>query len=254
MTSLGLLAVLGCGGGDARIEGRVVDIWGAPIEGATVMVEGGTERPLTDAAGRYAVARVEGEHAIKAGRKGFIQEHQTIRIDPEATDVSGPTFTLYPEPTSFGLHLVLADRYHLLVPERVHALGTALESFRGIRSSGDAVAPRPRPRVLWHTDLPMEDIVRLDLSLHRLRYVADAELTTGMGLRPVQVNLFVDDGPVDTEFTSLRSRFDYLIAPKEPLEPGVYAFQTVGVLTDEARQPWSELPSELRVVHPFTVP
>lgn len=248
------LSLMGCGTGEARIEGRVVDIWGSPIEGATVMVEGGRERPLTDASGRYAVARMEGAHTIKAGRQGFIQEHQTITIDAEAREVSGPTFTLYPEPERFGLHLVLADRYTSIEPARVYAVGTPLQSYRGIRSKGDAVSSGPRPRVLWHTDLPLEDIVRLDLELRRLRYLGDAELTAGMGRREVPINLFVDDGPVHTEFTPLRSKYDYLVAPTEPLEPGTYAFQTQGLLSGPDPSTWSELPPELRTVHAFTVP
>ena len=47
------------------------------------------------------------------------------------------------------------------------------------------------------------------------------------------MNLHVDKGDFPIEIEPLRSKTDYLITPKEPLAPGVYAFQTQELLSSE---------------------
>ena len=83
--SLLLLLPAACDTTTQMIEGKVVDIWGNPIEGATVMVVGGTERPLTDADGRYHIAKTTGPLQVKAGRKGYIQDHEEFEVKPGET-------------------------------------------------------------------------------------------------------------------------------------------------------------------------
>ena len=63
MMSVLLLGLLACGT-PPTIQGKVVDIWGNPVEGATVMMVGQSARQMTDAEGRYQLPVVAGEHEL----------------------------------------------------------------------------------------------------------------------------------------------------------------------------------------------
>jgi hypothetical protein len=128
--SLLLLLPAACDTTTQMIEGKVVDIWGNPIEGATVMVVGGTERPLTDADGRYRIAKTTGPLQVKAGRKGYIQDHEEFEVKP-GEDVAGPLFELFPKPEEAGFFVVGAGKYVKLAPSTVYSVGNALAQFRG---------------------------------------------------------------------------------------------------------------------------
>jgi hypothetical protein len=247
-----LLALLSACGTTPAIEGKVVDIWGNPIEGATVMVVGGSERPLTDADGRYRLARTEGAIQIKAGRKGYIQEQAEIVVR-EGETPPGPLFELYPKPESAGFWLVTPGRYVRLDQRLVHSVGNALRSMRGIQSLGEAEAEVESPRIVFHTELRSDEIERLGLELHRLKFIGDAPLTGVTGTTNVAVNLYVDDAEIPIEVEPLRSKTDYLVVPTEPLEPGGYAFQTQELLSPGESDRFDEIPEELRVVFAFSV-
>lgn len=237
-----------------QIEGKVVDIWGNPVSGATVMMVGGTERPLTDAQGHYAIPRVEGAYLMKAGAKGYIQDHADVEVKAGEA-ATGPIFTLYPKPEEPGFHLVATGHYEKLDHKLVHSVGNTLRSYRGIRSTGDALAETSRPKVVFHTELRHDEIMRLGLELHRLEYLRNAEVPSPLGKKEVAVNLYVDAGEVPIELKPLRSKTDYLLQPVEPLEPGVYAFQTQDLLAGDAEdtEGFEQIPEELRVVFPFEV-
>ena len=247
-----LLLILAACESTSMIEGKVVDIWGNPIEGATVMVVGGTERPLSDRDGRYRIARTEGKLQIKAGRKGYIQDHQEIEVGPGETP-PGPTFELYPKPEKPGFYLVTTGRYVPLEQKLVHSFGNALASFRGLQALGEAEAEVEKPRFVFHTELRTDELMRLGLELHRLEYVEEREMSGPVGRTNVSVNLFVDAGDVPIDIVPLRSRTDYLVTPKEPLAPGGYAFQTQDLLSPGESDRFEEIPEELRVVFPFAV-
>lgn len=246
-----LLLLIACGSTE-RIEGKVVDIWGNPIEGATVMVVGGTERPLTDADGRYHLERQDGTFTVKAGRKGYIQDHEELVVEP-GKKVEGPLFELYPKPEEAGLYVVATGRYVRLDGKQVHSVGNLLKRFQGIKTLSDAQAETERPRIVFHTELRHDEIMRLGLELHRLEYVRQAELTGPTGPTEVTVNLYVDAAEVPIEIVPLRSKTDYLVTPTEPLQPGVYAFQTQDLLSPGENDRFEEIPEELRVVFPLEV-
>lgn len=246
-----LLLLIACGSTE-RIEGKVVDIWGNPIEGATVMVVGGTERPLTDPDGRYHLEHREGTFTVKAGRKGYIQDHRELVVAP-GQKAEGPLFELYPKPEDPGLYVVTTGRYVKLEGRQVHSVGNLLKRFQGIKTLSEAQAESERPRVVFHTELRHDEIMRLGLELHRLDYVRQAELSGPTGPAEVTVNLYVDAGEVPIEVAPLRSKTDYLVTPTEALTPGVYAFQTQDLLSPGENDRFEEIPEELRVVFPFEV-
>lgn len=250
--TLSVLLTLAACESTSMIEGKVVDIWGNPIEGATVMVVGGTERPLTDADGRYKIARTEGALQIKAGRKGYVQDHRELAVKPGETP-AGPVFELYPKPEKPGFYLVATGRYQPVPQRRVEAVGNALKTYRGVEDPGDAETESASPRIVFHTELRADEITRLGLELHRLTYVEEAELQGPVGRTTATVNLYVDDGEIPLEIEPLRSRTDYLVTPKEPLEPGVYALQAQDLLSADDLDRFEEIPDELRIVFPFQV-
>lgn len=242
----------GCETVPDTIEGKVVDVWGNPIEGATVMVVGGEERPLTDADGRYTLPRVDGTMQIKAGRKGFIQDHMEIEVKAGQA-ATGPLFELYPKPEAPGFYAVAVGKYLQLEPKPVKSVGNALRQFRGVADLGGVVLDTERPRIVFHTELRQDEIVRLGLALRRLELVGDAEIPGPVGTAVVPVHLYVDKGDIPLDVVPLRSRSDYLLTPKAPLQrESAYALQTQTLLTlDDAA--FAAIPDELRVVFPFDV-
>jgi hypothetical protein len=159
-------------------------------------------------------------------------------------------FELFPKPDDAGFFIVGSGRYVKLEPSTVYSVGNALQQYRGIKAFGEAAVDSDKPRVVFHTDLRHDEIMRLGLELHRLESVGSADIPGPVGNAKVAVNLYVDKGDHAIEIEPLRSKTDYLITPREPLPPGVYAFQTQELLTSE-QGTFDSIPEELRVVFPF---
>ena len=231
------------------IEGKVVDIWGHPVEGATVMMVGQGEKPLTDGEGRYRLPRVDGKHELKAGRKGFIQAHATLDV-AAGQNPSGPVFELYPKPESPGFFAITSGQYVHLEPETVTSVGNDLRTFRGLKSKGDASVDTEELEVIFHTELTQDEILRLGLQLRKLEYKAQGKVPGPLKPTKVKVGLYTDAGEVPIDITPMKSRTDYMITPKEPLERGLYAFQTQHLLDEHDPERFEQLPEELRQVFP----
>jgi hypothetical protein len=255
MRALSLLMLVACNPVPDTLEGQVVDVWGNPVEGATVMVVGGSEQQLTTADGRYVLPRSEGSIVVKTGRKGFVQDQREIVVEPgERAD--GPLFELYPKPEETGFYAVGAASYKELEARPVRQVGNTLKQFIGLADPGEVVLETRRPRILYHNDKIRHDqILRLGLQLRALRFVGEEQLPDLQGDTSVPVNLYVDDGGVPITIEALGSRSDYLIVPKEDLEPGrAYALQQEGLLTGSpASTEFAALPEKLRIAFPFTL-
>lgn len=243
-------ALLACGPGPA-IEGKVVDIWGEPIEGATVRLAGHHEQPLTDREGRYRLPLFTGTREIKVGRQGYVQDR--VEVVGQGRAAPGPLFELYPQPASYGLYLVNAGAYAALPPTRVTEFASGFDTLRGLPTSGQAVLDGHQLRVLFHTPLKADEVARLDLELHRLRFVDHTDMLGPLGHVSANVHLWVSDATLPIEVTPLRSRTDYLVCAPGPLEPGTYALQTQNLLHGTPDAAVRVLPDELRVVFPFEV-
>lgn len=251
MTLRGMVALIlatGCGGSEG-LHGQVVDIWGNPVPEATVVVEGESERPTTDAQGNFTLPLKEGKQRIKAGREGYIQEHVEIEVVPGAEPPT-PILRLYPKPSEPGFYVVGQGEYTRLEPQRVHTYGSDLRTVTGIKSVETRVEADP-VEVVFHTDLRMDEIMRLGLELHKLEYLKTTELPGALGQGEVTVNLWTSQGEVDVDVAPMRSRNDYRLTPKEPVEPGWYAFTTQELLDPEEGDDLSRVPKELQVAFPF---
>jgi TonB-linked SusC/RagA family outer membrane protein len=88
-----LSAALAQGTG-SRITGRITDqSGGAPIEGAQVRVDGTNIGAMTDADGRYAIARVQpGQYQLRVIRLGYLSAMQAVTV--RANEASTANFTL----------------------------------------------------------------------------------------------------------------------------------------------------------------
>jgi hypothetical protein len=217
------------------------------------MVVGGTERPMTDPDGRYRIARVDGTLDMKAGCKGYIQDHKSFTVEPGDKNPAGPVFELFPKPEEPGFYVVATGKYERLQPAVVRSVGNALQQFRGIADHGDVSLENTKPRIVFHTDdLREDEILRLGLTLRMLAFKAAASIPGPVGNTDVTVNLWVDEGGRETELLPLRSKTDYVVTPKEPLPAGTYALETQGLLSGPP-EGFAQIPEELRLVFPFEV-
>jgi len=231
------------------LDGQVVDIWGSPIEGATVVLEGHVVRPMTDAYGNFELPWVVGKQKIKAGKEGYIQEHLEIEVI-DGGEVPNPVLKLYPKPEEVGFYVVGPGDYAKLEPERVIAYGNELGTVTGIQSVPTRVESDPL-RVVFSTELRMDQIMRLGLELDAIEYKKMAEIPDVLGQEEVEVNLYVSKAEIPVEVAPMRSRNAYMITVTESLEPGWYAFTTQGLLDGLTPDQLATIPEGLRVAFPF---
>ncbi len=252
MTTL-LLVLFACTE-PAQMKGRVVDIWDKPIEGATVLMEGAGEQPLTDEFGVYTMAPMEGTHELKAGKKDYIQESQTVELTAESTD--GPTFHLYPKPEKTGFYAVTVGDYLEIAPDTVKLVGHEVDALYGIDGPKDDVyVEGDTLKVVYRIDLAMHQLQQLGLEIRKLKYIDETTMVSVAGGQetPVSIHMWVDDGRVPFDLQKLKSKGHYLLTTTEPLEPGVYAIQAQNLLTPQDSKAWNAIPQSLRTVHPIAV-
>lgn len=253
-SGIGVMALVAGCSQEPRIDGVVMDIWDNPIEGATVVVEGETERPLTDRAGRFSVPYVAGKRHMKAGREGYIQEHVDLEFpeDPSAEGRPQPLFRLYPKPEEAGFYAIGNDAYVRLEPQPVTIVGDAdLQTYRGVRFVGDGRAEGTQIKVLFHTPLKMDKVMRLDLHLHRMDYVQSAKMTSVIGDVPIDIDLWTPADDIELTVVPLRSRTDYLLTSADKLAPGTYAIDAQGLLKGSSDAQFHEVPEPWRVAYPI---
>ena len=243
--------ILACGGTTA-LEGEVTDLWGQPIEGATVMMVG-HEQVKTDEHGRYRLARTVGEQEIKVGHKDYIQKTEDITVSKE-TAQGGPSFKLYKKAEDKGFYLVGSEHYEALAPAKVLAKGNQLKAVYGIESMGDAEARASKFELVFRTDLKLDEIHRLGLELYRMEYVQKVDLPGPLGqATETEVNLYVAADEIPFKITRMGSKEHFLLTAEKELPPGTYAFQTQELLTPKSAESFSKIPDNLRVIFPLTI-
>lgn len=236
------------------LSGRVVDIWGSPIEGAVIRIDGVGKRPVTDAYGRFALPSASGTRTLTAGREGYIQDDQQVEFtDTGVTNANGEDeviVELYPIPTEKGFHVVGPDRYVKLDPKLVRAVGNNIESLYGIREPGSARVDGQELRFIYHGDLRYDQLMALDVSLHRLDFRERAEMPS-VTATDVKLDLYVADATVPIEITRLKSRNDYLFRTTEPLERRrLYALTTNRLLDPADAESFQRIAPALRLAFP----
>lgn len=232
------------------VDGKVVDIWGEPLEGATVLMVGTAEKPLTDHEGRYSFTFAPGTHSLKAGKEGYIQEHTEVTF-AEGQTPEGPLFELYQKPSEEGFFAIGTSSYVHLKPQLVHTVGSDFDPVRGLKTMGDAKVSESELKVVFHSDFRYEEVLKLGLELQKLSFIEKRNVSGPLGETEVSINLHTAEKEVEIEIAAMRSPTDYLITVKGELEPGYYAFQTFHMLDSQDQEAFDRLPPELRNVFPF---
>lgn len=235
--------LIGCTQEEPRVQGKVVDIWGQPVQDALVIVVGQHNRPTTDAEGRYWIPRDEGSWEMKAGAEGYIPAFSTVDVTAQTGQL--PTLQLWPKPTESGFYLVGPGTYETLEPQPVLSKGNTLKMHRGLDAVGEAAHRGPNLKVLFHTDLKQDQINRLGLELTRMEFIREAEIPAAVSTK-VALNLYVASQSIPLQVTPLPSRSDYLLEVAE-LEAGTYALHTQDILDDMPTEVFEQLPKEHRL-------
>jgi len=231
----------------------VVDIWGDPVQGAVVKMDGVGERPTTDANGRFELPFRVGTHTLKAGREGYIQRDLQVTLPETAAEADEVVFQLYPIPDETGFHVVASDGYQKLEPRPIHAVGNNIRSLYGLRESDGPSVDGSALRFVYHGPLSRQQLAALDISLHKLEFVADAEMI-GITTQQVPLNLHVSAGEIPLALTRLNSRNDYLLETEGPLERGArYALTTNDLLDPPDDEHFRRVAPTLRLAFPVEV-
>ena len=241
------VTLLGCGVGEKTLTGQVVDVWGTPIDGATVIVVGQSERPFTDATGRFSIGHQPGDWRLKVGKDGYIPSISRLSIEETTTET--PTITLWPQPAASGFYIRGETQLTPLQPQPVTRKGNALKSHRGLAALGDQVVQGDRLEILFHSELRPDQVSRLSPALSSLTYLEEATLPSALGT-PVTVKLYVSEEELPLSIETLPTRTDYLLT-SDVLPSGAYALSTQGMLTDMTSEAFRALPKELRIAWPF---
>ena len=235
-------------------SGVVKDVFGHPLEGATVIMEGVFEQKITDADGAFTFPRQKTNMRITAGKKGYIKDTEVAVPPAREKDEAPPVqLALYPDPPEKGFYEVGRDGYTKLEPRQIYVVGTELKSVSGLKETSDeTLGHNDGPtRFVFSSSLRPSEIAQLDLKMHHLDFVDTIDVPGVLGKEPVTANLWVANSPVQFELEQLATQDDYLITTRETLAGGAYAFHTGGVLTSKDVRVLNTLPKELQFAYAF---
>jgi hypothetical protein len=238
------------------VEGTVTDIWGKPVAEAKVTISGEPSHGSTDAAGHFLMELSSlGAKSISAGKEKYINAEVKLTVDDDdETPAEKAAIQLYPEPEKHGFYGVGRQKYVELPAQPIGTVGTEIRAYTGLKSVGDSLIPKDAPaRFLYSSELRKEEIARLDLKLHRLEFVDSPLVPGALGEQPVKVALWIAKDTVAFDLKGMPSPDDYLITTREPLAPGVYAFNIGGLLSSSDVHALDSLPREMREAWAFEV-
>lgn len=237
------------------VEGKVQDIWGKPIDGATVVVRGVTERYQTDVLGTYRVEVAEDVKVteVMAGKSGYIKGILEVSPPAEGQPYDKINFKLYPEPETPGFYAVGPQSYIHLKTAHLMMVGTELKHHIGIRETPEASLSIALKEFVFTSTLRPSELSQMDLHLSRLDFISHTNVKGVLGAADVTVNLFVAVEEIPFDLKALPSRDDYLIKLRAPLVSGTYAFHAQNVLNEYDYRKVMDLPKEMQVVFPFEI-
>ena len=244
--------VVGCGGAP-QVSGVVTDVWGAPIEAATLRAEGIKETGLTTADGSFSFSAKVGELTFLVGKEGYINSLVDVKVaDDGSSDVA--TVSLMPAPDHAGFFLIGKSELTELNGAAVKTVGTEIGSHSGVEDIGNALADGSESTVvLFRATLRPEELSRIDLQLHKLDFVESAEMQGILGKSDMKINLWTGAESQKFELVSTGADETFMITTGGALSKGVYAFHTQGMLTNKDVDGLDKLPEEEQVAYVFEV-
>lgn len=232
------------------ITGEVVDLWGNPVEGMQVAIKEIEPSFTTARNGTFALPMMP-TATVTLTRDGYLP--RTVTLEPP--DLQAPfqqTIEVIPKPESPGYYIVGEAGFLPLAAEPVVRTGTDLQTWQGIRSSGDVSAKAGDLRVLFHTPLKLDQVARLDIELHKLAFIEETQVGTVDGAASVNVNLWVSDGKIPVAREAL-SGDDFYLYKADGLAAGTYAFSSLQLLDAKNPGAYDKAPPQVRKIHPFTL-
>ncbi len=250
-----LSLLLACTPDTVTLRGTVVDVWGAPIAAASVVIEGQVERFPADAEGAFTIPTERASSwRLLAGKQGYIRDIETV-AGPAAGDPAPIRFELYPKPERPGFYAVGAAAYGHLPARRIVVEATGATVRTGLAAGPrEALEPGVR-RFVFTSTLRSSELGSLGLRLTRLAEPPAPPTKPGRTppKTPPPPPLWTASADVDIEVTALPSPDDYLVTTA-PLDPGVYAFHSRDALTLTDAAAVEALPKELLLAHVFEIP
>ncbi len=254
---LGLFALSACKDDPRYLTGKVTDVFGQPIEGATILVEGWEgARATSDGAGAYQLEAVNtGVVKLVAGAEGFVKDFGSgaIPVDVEA-EIPGIDFSLWNKPEQPGFYAKGAGELVHLAASKVTATGTDLTELHGVRDIPDfSIALASADEYLFGSTLRSSEITQLNLKVFSLKFLEGTTIKGITGEEDIETKFWVAD--VERPFTlrSLYADDTFVIAPDEAFAAGVYAFVSQDILVGTEPGSLDKKPEEMRVVYPFEV-
>lgn len=236
------------------VEGRVVDVWGRPVAGATVVIEGVVQRYAADGAGAFRIETEAPVRRVMVGKEGYIKHVEPVASPPaEGEDYPPLTFELFPEPESPGFYAVGVSDYVPVEPQRIVMVGTDLRHFTGIREIPSTGIASGEARFVFTSRLAPSELSRMSLQLSELAFQGRTPVKGLLGPVDATVNLWTPSRDIPFDLVQLESRDDYLITPRVPLVAGTYAFHAQNVLNELDERVYLMMPKEMQVAFPFEV-
>lgn len=246
-----MLLSLGACKDPPTVDGKVQDIWGNAISGATVQMEGAEPTESGDG-GVFSFPQSEGPIRFVAGKDGYIKN--TLKImppaDPEAV-VPEMIIKLYPETAEQGFHAIGADAYSPIAQMNLKTVGTDLGAYTGLPADPEIIGGNTE--FVFSSEASTSELSRLNLQLHRLEFKPSATVAGVTGDVEVTINLWMASEPVKYDLVVMPKEHYYLIQPQEALPPGHYAFHTQDMLTSKDPEALAKLPRELQIAYPFEI-
>jgi len=250
-TLLAMLLTLSACKDPPMVDGKVQDIWGNPLSGATIQMDGADPTESADG-GAFSFPQSEGPLRFVAGKDGYIKN--TLKImppaDPEA-EVADIVIKLYPVTEEQGFHAVGSTSYDDIPQMTLKTVGTDLGAYTGLPSDPEVAGGNTE--FVFSSEASTSELSRLNLQLHRLEFKPSATVAGVTGDVDVKINLWMAVESVKFDLTVMPKEHFYLITPQEALAPGHYAFHTQDMLTSKDPEALGKLPRELQIAYPFEV-
>ena len=235
---------------ESKVTGTVQDIWSQPIEDAEVRMQNIEEPTTTDSSGLFYFTATEGKMDFRAEKDGYIPNIGTISHKKGDED---PTITiqLYPEAEKNGFWFVGKENYEQVASQKIFKKESNARRILGLYDVGTIKIKKDMPVFVFRTTLRKEQLNQLDLELHSLKFIDKTTFTSLTGPQEVDIDLWVPEDKIAFDIRKMGSENHFLIELREPIQSGVYAFHSQGVLSDEENINSKNLPQELLMGFPF---
>jgi len=237
---------------DVTVNGTIQDIWSKPIEGAEVHMKDGDQPTKTSASGAFSFLAKDGNMLFRVAKENYISNIGEVAY---STGEPAPSITiqLYPMAADNGFWYLGDEEYEPIASQKIFKKESNDRRILGLYNVGSIKIQKPKPSFVFRTTLRKEQLSQLNLELHSLKFIDKTVFTSLTGPQEVDIDLWVPDAQAGFDIKKMGADDHFLIALKEPLKPGVYAFHSREVLSDSPSVNAKNLPQELLKGFPFEI-